>query len=124
MTASGWLRLAGGSGLVGIGALILAALAPLLVRPPQAAEADLRSSTLLACLFLPTGADWAAHLMSYLVLGLLGIGAGRGVLGLTGQLGRTQHMLDQLAAFHCLPDSALAARTSASVPTSHVARSV
>ncbi len=107
MTASGWWRLGSSLSLLSAVSLVGAALAPLWVRPPARPGVILPVDIDLACLFVPTRADWAAHLVSYVIVGLLLVGGSRGVARLLGQTWRTRQTLQRLLHLTCPLDPAL-----------------
>jgi hypothetical protein len=64
MSASAWLRLAALLGLLGIGSVGAAALAPLLVRPATPPVGPRSVALDLACMFVPTPADRVVQVVS------------------------------------------------------------
>jgi Zn-dependent protease with chaperone function len=110
MSASTCLRLAVGVGLFAALLLVLAALAPVLIRPVAPGAAAAGAPLDLACLLLPTPADWAAHLGSYGLLAVLLAGVLRGVTGLIRQTYRTRQAVRRLLQFARPLDPALRAR--------------
>lgn len=117
MRASAWLRLAALVGLLSLSGLLGALLIPVLARPPQ--EADAHNFNPF-CLFLPAQADWAAHTASYLILGLLLVGGGRGLWNLLDQRRRTQQATQRLLTLSQPLDPALSALLAPLDLTAHV----
>ena len=87
--------------LVGLSAftealLVLAVISPLLAGALLSGQADKGQEALLACLFLPTPADWPTHALSYTLAALLAVGIFMGAGSLAGQWYRTRLLVRSL----------------------------
>lgn len=87
--------------LLGLGAftevlLLLAMTSPLLAGALLTGEVDKRQEALLACLFLPTPADWPAHTLSYSLAILLAVGTMMGTITLITQWYKTRFLIRSL----------------------------
>lgn len=89
----------------------------------QPAESPDRGA-LLACLFVPTPADWQAHLLSYTLAGMLSLGIALGVYALLRQWYRTRRTVRAFLRFSVGHQrrKSIAAVALQSLPTSVHAR--